>query len=148
MAQRDCRGSMILLDALQAKAKRVVEEWISMVRRRACCAPAVMLGAREGCEIWDGEGGVGKEGSEPVGFVEDDEFLTTGWQGDFLLSKALDAVADDVDAFDFVPSAILPVCPSPKSPRSIENRPTSFITSIQLQNGLLIRIPQHLPSQT
>lgn len=43
MAQRDWRGSMILLEALQAKAKRVVEEWISMVRRRACWAPDVML---------------------------------------------------------------------------------------------------------
>ena len=48
MAQRDWRGSMILLDWLQAKAKRVVEEWISMVRRRACWAPDVML--------WDGNG--------------------------------------------------------------------------------------------
>ena len=34
---------MILLDWLHAKAKRVVEEWISMVRRRACWAPEVML---------------------------------------------------------------------------------------------------------
>ena len=34
---------MILLDWLQAKAKRVVEEYISIVRRRACCAPEVML---------------------------------------------------------------------------------------------------------
>ena len=63
MAQRDCSGSMILLDALQAKAKRVVEEWISMVRRRACCAPAVMLGAREGCENWDREGEGGRRGA-------------------------------------------------------------------------------------
>jgi hypothetical protein len=34
---------MILFDWLQAKAKRVVFEYISMVRRNACCAPAVML---------------------------------------------------------------------------------------------------------
>ena len=34
---------MILLDMLHAKAKRVVFENISMVRRRACCAPGVML---------------------------------------------------------------------------------------------------------
>lgn len=43
MAQRDCSGSMILLEALQAKAKRVVVLYISIVRRRACCAPDVML---------------------------------------------------------------------------------------------------------
>lgn len=43
MAQRDCSGSMILLEALQAKAKRVVVLYISIVLRRACCAPDVML---------------------------------------------------------------------------------------------------------
>lgn len=43
MAQRDCSGSMILLEVLQAKAKRVVVLYISIVRRRACCAPDVML---------------------------------------------------------------------------------------------------------
>lgn len=45
MAQRLWIGSMILLLILQARQKRVVLENISMVRRRACCAPAVMLQA-------------------------------------------------------------------------------------------------------
>ncbi len=36
---------MILLEALQANAKRVVDEYISIVRRRACWAPEVMLSA-------------------------------------------------------------------------------------------------------
>lgn len=46
MAQRLWMGSMILLDMLHAKANRVVLEKISIVRLRACCAPAVMLGRR------------------------------------------------------------------------------------------------------
>ena len=36
-------GSMILVELLHASAKRVVLEYSSMVRRSACCAPAVML---------------------------------------------------------------------------------------------------------
>ena len=57
MAQRDWRGSMILFEALQAKAKRVLEEWISIVRRRACCAPAVILNKKRGLVtlwVWKG----------------------------------------------------------------------------------------------
>ncbi len=34
-----------------------------------------------------------------VGFVEDDEFLAAGREGDFFLGEAFDAVADDVDAW-------------------------------------------------
>ena len=45
MAARDWMGSMILVDTLQASAKRVVLEYISIVRRRACCAALVMLSA-------------------------------------------------------------------------------------------------------
>lgn len=43
MAQRDWMGSMILLLMLQARQNRVVLEKISIVLRRACCAPGVML---------------------------------------------------------------------------------------------------------
>lgn len=43
MAQRDWIASMILLDWLHARAKRVVLAYISIVRRSACCAPGVIL---------------------------------------------------------------------------------------------------------
>lgn len=43
IAQRLWIGSMILDDILQANAKRVVLEYISIVLRNACCAPEVML---------------------------------------------------------------------------------------------------------
>lgn len=43
MAQRDCIGSMIFSEELQARAKRVVLEYISMVRLKACWAPSVIL---------------------------------------------------------------------------------------------------------
>jgi hypothetical protein len=36
-------GSMIWLELLQARAKRVVEEYISIVRRSACWAAEVMF---------------------------------------------------------------------------------------------------------
>lgn len=45
IAHRLCIGSMILFDMLHASANRVVFEKISIVRRRACCAPGVMLSA-------------------------------------------------------------------------------------------------------
>src|SRR5271156_989871 len=51
MAHRDCSGSMILLDWLQAKANRVVFEYISMVLRRACCAPEVIL-SQVSCAVY------------------------------------------------------------------------------------------------
>jgi hypothetical protein len=38
-------GSMISDELLQASAKRVVDEYSSMVRRIACCAADVMLSA-------------------------------------------------------------------------------------------------------
>lgn len=43
MAQRLCIGSMILLDILHARQNRVVLEKISIVRRKACWAPPVIL---------------------------------------------------------------------------------------------------------
>jgi len=43
------------------------------------------------------EGLLGARG-HAVGFVEDDEFLAAGGEGDFFLGEAFDAVADDVDA--------------------------------------------------
>ena len=48
MAHRDWMGSITLALALHASAKRVVEEWISIVRRSACCAPVVMLHTTNG----------------------------------------------------------------------------------------------------
>lgn len=42
------------------------------------------------------EGLLGARG-HAVGFVEDDEFLAAGGEGDFFLGEAFDAVADDVD---------------------------------------------------
>lgn len=45
MAARDWMGSMILVETLHARAKRVVLEYISMVRRRACWAAEVMESA-------------------------------------------------------------------------------------------------------
>lgn len=43
------------------------------------------------------EGGRREEGGVPVCFVEDDELLPTLREGDFLLGKAFDPVADYVD---------------------------------------------------
>lgn len=43
MAHRDWIGSMILLLILHARQNLVVFENISIVRRKACCAPGVML---------------------------------------------------------------------------------------------------------
>ena len=73
---------MILLEALQANAKRVVEEWSSMVRRRACWAPEVILieplekGERF-CQCQEGkrETAGGVKGSAPVCFVKDNELV-------------------------------------------------------------------------
>jgi len=45
MAHRLWIGSMILLLMLHARQKRVVFEKISIVLRRACCAPGVILSA-------------------------------------------------------------------------------------------------------
>lgn len=42
---------MILLDMLHANANRVVFEKISIVRRSACCAPAVMLTYHQWCVL-------------------------------------------------------------------------------------------------
>ncbi|CAH2266960.1 jg11570 [Pararge aegeria aegeria] len=44
-AQRDCMGSMIFSLLLAANANLVVLEYSSMVRRKACWAPSVMLSA-------------------------------------------------------------------------------------------------------
>mmetsp|Transcript_44799 Transcript_44799/g.107536 ORF Transcript_44799/g.107536 Transcript_44799/m.107536 type:complete len:238 (-) Transcript_44799:69-782(-) len=44
-AHRLWMGSMIFSEMLHAKAKRVVLEKISIVRRSACCAPSVMASA-------------------------------------------------------------------------------------------------------
>ena len=38
-------------------------------------------------------------GGHAVGFVEDDEFMSAGGEGDFFLGEAFDAVADYVDAW-------------------------------------------------
>jgi hypothetical protein len=45
MAARDWMGSMIFVELLHASAKRVVDEYISIVRRSACCAPFVIASA-------------------------------------------------------------------------------------------------------
>lgn len=45
MAQRDCIGSIIFSLLLHANANLVVLLYISIVRRRACCAPSVILSA-------------------------------------------------------------------------------------------------------
>lgn len=45
MAHRLWMGSMMRDEMLHAKAKRVVEANFSIIRRRACCAPGVMLSA-------------------------------------------------------------------------------------------------------
>ena len=42
--------------------------------------------------------GLLRAGGHAVGFVEDDELLAAGGEGDFFLGEAFDAVADDVDA--------------------------------------------------
>ena len=81
---------MILLDMLHARAKRVVFAYISMVRRRACCAPAVMLREvkrRLQARLTDA----------PVGLVKNDNLMTAWWQRNLLLRESLDFVPDDID---------------------------------------------------
>lgn len=50
-AHRDCIGSIIFSLLLAASAKRVVLEYNSMVLRRACWAPSVMLSASSSITI-------------------------------------------------------------------------------------------------
>jgi hypothetical protein len=37
-------------------------------------------------------------GGVPVGFIEDDDFVSSGGESDFLLCESLDSVSDDVEA--------------------------------------------------
>ena len=34
----------------------------------------------------------------PIGFVEDDDFMPAGWEGDLLLSERFDFVSNDIDS--------------------------------------------------
>ena len=94
MAQRDWIGSMILFDVLQARAKRVVFEYTSIVRRIACCAPPVML--REwalGQSIKNG----GDIRSLPVSLVEDNYLVPPRWKRHLFLSESFDFVSNDIN---------------------------------------------------
>lgn len=59
--------------------------------------------------------------SPPVGLIEDDNFLPSWWERDFLLRKSLYAVPHNIDA--------------------------ALVTGIELQDGLLVRISQQLAGQ-
>lgn len=108
-----------------------------MVRRRACCAPDVML--EDGGVSGGGTGG-GGEAWVPVCFVEDDELLPTLGQRDFLLGKAFDPVTYDVDTCRiWLTSAQISLGYSLH---------TTFVTGVELQDGLFVRISQELPRQT
>lgn len=84
-------GSMILLLILHARQKRVVLEKISIVRRRACCAPAVMLQVvRKIAELEHSEG-------SPICFVQNNNLVSSRWQSDLLLSKGFDFIPHNID---------------------------------------------------
>ena len=79
---------------LHAKQNRVVFEYISIVRRRACWAPAVILSTKSVSETRF----EGIERYRPIRFVEDDDFVPTRWKGDLLLSERFDFVPNDIDS--------------------------------------------------
>jgi hypothetical protein len=61
-----------------------------MVRLRACWAPAVILRVSFAS--------VRRASSSlRVGLVEDDDFVSSGWKGDFTLSECLDLIPDHID---------------------------------------------------
>lgn len=93
MAHRLCIGSMILLDKLHAKQKRVVFEYISIVLLRACCAPAVILDDRVSINQR-------KRSSTfaPVSLVQNHNFVSPGRKGDLLLCESLYFIPHDIDS--------------------------------------------------
>lgn len=88
-------GSIILFAILHAKQNRVVLEYISIVLRRACWAPAVML-FRPSHQlkrflkesVWH----------QPIRFIKDDDLMPTGRKGDLLLSECFDLISNDIDS--------------------------------------------------
>jgi hypothetical protein len=75
----------------------VVFENISIVRRRACCAPGVIL-MRSYCET--PKSLYYEQKQRPVRFIKDDNFVSARWQSNLLLSKRLDFISHYVDSPD------------------------------------------------
>ena len=76
---------MILEEMLHASAKRVEEEYTSMMRRRACCAAGVMLQFMT------------QEMSLPICLIQNNEFVLSFRKRYLLLRKQLDFLTNDVD---------------------------------------------------
>ena len=77
---------MILEEMLHASAKRVDEEYTSMMRRRACCAAGVILRLTVQTTCL------------PIGLVQNDEFVLSFRKSHLLLREQLDFLSNDVDA--------------------------------------------------
>ena len=86
---------IILSESLQARANRVVFEYISIVLLKACCAPSVILWgeySRGQCSTVLANmqaAAAMRPRTEPVCFIKNDDFMPAHRQCDFLLSKHL-----------------------------------------------------------
>lgn len=94
-------GSMIFEEWLQSKAKRVVPACSSIMRRNACCAPAVMLPVRKikgAVKKRQKAPKTIKDGNLPVCLVQKHNFVPTSGQRHFFGGKHLDAEPNHIDA--------------------------------------------------
>ena len=94
-------GSIILLLILQARQKRVVFENISIVRRRACWAPGVILNDVKIC---------GDERSliyQPICFIKYDDFMAAWGKCHFLLSKSLYFISNHINSTGIIKVSIV-----------------------------------------
>lgn len=111
---------MILEEMLHASAKRVDEEYTSMMRRRACCAAGVILRLTVQTTCL------------PIGLVQNDEFVLSFRKSHLLLREQLDFLSNDVDTSGKrVGTDLLPI-----------------IRGIQFDHCVLIRIAEHRFRQT
>ena len=76
---------MILEEMLHASAKRVEEEYTSIMRRRACCAAGVILQLTT------------QVASLPIRLVQNDEFVLSFRKSHLLLCKQLNLLTDNVN---------------------------------------------------
>lgn len=110
-------GSIILADVLQARAKRVVLEYISIVLLKACCAPVVMLNTKSKndteskCHRKQQQQAIitttqheldeitmkkSEKKLSPVSFIQYNYLVSARRQRYFLLSKHLDLVPHNI----------------------------------------------------
>jgi hypothetical protein len=80
---------------LHARQNRVVLEKISIVRRRACWAPAVML-ARISAEL-NRNTLIMKEYTLPISLIENNNLVSAWRERNLLLCKGFDFIPDNVN---------------------------------------------------